>query len=67
MQRNYTLNEKEPIHLDFAARLTKFAKRADLLMQLVEELEKRNCNYSLSIAGDGPYFEKLQDFIAEKN
>ncbi len=67
LQRTYTLDRKEPIHLGYAARLTKFQKRADLLIQLIEELEEQNCNYFLSIAGDGPYFGKLQDFIAEKN
>lgn len=62
--RDYTEEGSEPIKVGYAARLTKFQKRADLFPDLIMELQKRQVNYHLTILGDGAYKEKLMDFVA---
>ena len=49
----------------YAARVTKFQKRADLIVPLMLELNRHNVNYHLNIAGDGNYFNKLKELIKE--
>ena len=56
----------EAIHLGYAGRLEKFEKRMDIMIQLIEELEKRNVKYYLEIAGTGSYYDKLRQLISEK-
>lgn len=65
--RDYTENVEEPIKIGYAGRLVKFSKRADLIPKLIGELDKRNCNYLLAIAGDGSYINVLKDFIKKNN
>lgn len=65
--RNYTVDQSKPLEIGYAARVTKFQKRADLLIPLMMELNKRGVNYHLNIAGDGNYFTKLKERIAENN
>jgi len=62
-ERDYTESEEKPVKVGYAARLTKFRKRADLFPELIQELEKRKINYHLSIAGDGEYREKIEKYI----
>lgn len=62
-ERGYTESETEPVRIGYAARLTKFQKRADLFPELIEKLEQRKINYHLSIAGDGAYREKIEQYI----
>ncbi len=57
---------KLPIRIAFAARLEVLQKRTDLLLNLVELLEKHKVNYEINIAGRGSYEEKLRDYIKEK-
>lgn len=63
--RNYSISANEPIKLGYAARVTKFQKRADLLIPLMQELNRKGIHYHLNIAGDGNYFNKLQQGIVE--
>lgn len=63
IQRSYPINEREPIRIAYGARLEKMQKRADLIIPFIEELEKRDCNYHLDIAGEGTYLPILNEFI----
>lgn len=66
LERTYSMDPGEAIHLGYAGRLEKFEKRMDIMIQLIEELEKRNVKYYLEIAGTGSYYDKLKQFISEK-
>lgn len=66
LKRQYSLNSNIPIQIGFAARITKFQKRADLLIKLIELLEKNQIFYQLQIAGEGDYIKPLQEFL-QKN
>lgn len=57
----------EPVRLGFLGRLEVKAKRCDLLVKVIQELEKKEINYSLSIAGEGSYKEELKKFIEENS
>ena len=65
LKRNYTVDKNEPLRIGYAARVTKFQKRADLLVPLMLELNKQGVNYHLNIAGDGNYLDKLITLIEE--
>lgn len=64
-EKEYSLDTKQPLRIGFAARIVKLQKRADLLIPLFEELEKRNINYRFEIAGNGDYLSKLDQWIKE--
>lgn len=63
----YTMEKDKPIKIGFAARIDKFQKRADLLIELIKELEKEQVFYEMNIAGKGNYFDKLKLFVDENN
>ena len=54
------------IRIGYAGRLDVFQKRADLLLCLLEELEKYNLEYIFNIAGTGNAFEDIQSYIQER-
>ena len=62
-QHIYEMDRRNPIKIGFAARITKALKRADLLVQLVNKMNKKNINFSIKIAGDGSYFERMKSDI----
>lgn len=62
-ERDYTESGNKPVKIGYAARLTKFQKRADLFPKFIEELEKRKINYDLSIVGDGAYREIIERYL----
>lgn len=66
LERAYTVDSGESIHLGYAGRLEKFEKRMDIMIRLIEELEKRNVGYYLEIAGTGSYYDKIKQLISEK-
>ena len=47
LERTYSMDSGEAIHLGYAGRLEKFEKRMDIMIQLIEELEKTNVKYYL--------------------
>lgn len=59
--------DDEPINIAYAGRLELHTKRADLLVKLIEELEKKNINYKFYIAGSGTYEENIKNFISKNN
>lgn len=58
--------ECDEIRIGVATRLTKQQKRVDYLPLIIEELEKKNICYKLQIAGDGEYYDLLEDFIIKQ-
>ena len=66
LEHTYSINEKQPIRIGYAARLEVEHKRSDLIIQLIEELEKRECNYLLNIAGVGNCYSLIDNYIKEK-
>ncbi len=66
LNKSYTIDVKQPIKIGYAARITKTQKRADLLVPLIEELERLQVYYQLEIAGIGDYYERLQQELSEK-
>lgn len=59
LERTYCEDE-EPIRIAYAGRLITTQKRTELLIPLIEELEKNEVKYVLDIAGSGPLKEDLQ-------
>lgn len=59
--------EKEPIKIGFAGRLVKEQKRCDYLLKLIEKLELKKVNYEIHIAGVGPYYSIISEFIIKQN
>lgn len=59
--------ENEPIAIGYAGRLTKEIKRCDRLLELIEALEQRSCNYRFYIAGNGEYEKVIKAFLQEKH
>lgn len=59
-------NKKDSLRIGYAARLVKQQKRADLLVDLLEQFEKRKIDYRLQIAGDGECFELISEYINQR-
>ncbi len=66
-KRSYSEKITAPIKIGYAARLTKYQKRADLFPAFIEELEKKRIYYHLNIAGDGAYKEKIEHYVDSHN
>lgn len=64
--RTYTVDREKPIRIAYGARLEKVQKRADLLIVLIKELEKRKVNYYFEIAGTGTCYPLIKQFIDEE-
>lgn len=61
--RSYSTNAKEPIRIGYAGRLEQPQKRMDLLLKLLDELEKAQCEYRFELAGDGKYSDNIRQYI----
>ena len=64
--KTYEENKTKPLRIGYAARITKTKKRADLIIPLVESLNRLGVHYHMSIAGIGDYYEQLQKELEEK-
>ncbi len=64
--REYSVNGKGRIKLGYAGRLEKPQKRLDKLLQMLEVLERLQCNYELEIAGDGKFSGDICKFIRDR-
>lgn len=65
LHRSYTVKQRMPIKIGFAGRIEKRQKRMDLLIKLLEELEKLKVNYRMEIAGNGDYIKEIEACIEE--
>ncbi len=62
IEKTYHMDENTPLMIGYPCRLVQNQKRADLLPQLISELEKRRINYIVNIAGDGPCEEEIMKY-----
>lgn len=60
--REYS-NDKSPIKLGYAGRITIIQKRVDLLIELALKIKEKNIDFIFEIAGDGDYIEQLKNKI----
>lgn len=67
LRRLYNTRVENAIQIGYAARLEIEHKRADLIVNLIEELEKKKCNYRIDIAGDGSCFKKIDEYVEVSN
>lgn len=65
-EKKYTLDNKQPIKIAYAARLEKLHKHSELVILFIEELEKKQVNYALDIAGTGTMYKMIYEFIQQK-
>lgn len=65
--KKYSLEQEQPLNLGYAGRLEIFEKRLDILLKLIEELERRNINYIMNIAGSGGFSTQIENFVIKRN
>jgi len=63
LRRDYVLNPDSPIRIGFAGRLEKEEKRMDLMLKVIEILERMQVHYYLEFAGTGSYEKKIEKYI----
>ncbi len=51
-----------PIRIGYGGRLERAQKRADLLIPLIHRLDELKVNYHFNIAGEGSYYDKIQNY-----
>lgn len=65
-RRQYHIKYDQPLRIGYPCRLSYEQKRADLIPELIEDLERKDVNYNLNIAGDGPYEDKIRKYVENK-
>lgn len=68
LERKYTVGDNEAICIGYAGRMDGFEhsqKRMDVLLKLIKELDARNINFSVKLAGDGPARSQMECYIHE--
>ena len=55
------------IKIGYAGRLEIIQKRADLLIELIKQLELKEIPYEFHIAGTGTYYDEIKDYINKNN
>jgi glycosyltransferase involved in cell wall biosynthesis len=55
---------ESPLRIAWVGRIENGQKRVSDLHSILSELDQAKCDYRLSIAGVGPYFEELQQLLA---
>lgn len=66
LSRAYTTDETLPIKIGYAGRMDgmeKSQKRMDLLLQLIELLDRNRVNFQFELAGDGVAKSAMEEFI----
>ncbi|MCI9079825.1 MAG: glycosyltransferase family 4 protein [Lachnospiraceae bacterium] len=61
-KRTYSEN-KNKIKIGYAGRLEIMQKRADLLIELIKQLELKKITYEFHIAGTGTYYNEIRNYI----
>lgn len=66
LDRRYTEDDSDAVKIGYAGRLEVKQKRIDLLIKMIECLEREDVNYYMEIAGNGDAEKDLEIFI-QKN
>ncbi len=64
---NSSIWNNKTINICWAGRIEKHVKRIDLVMQLVERLQKKELEYEMHIAGDGTYYDEIKQWKEANN
>lgn len=67
IKRNYQISKMDPLRICYPCRLVCQQKRADMLPELIDHLEKNRTNYVLNIAGEGEYEKEIIKYIEKRN
>lgn len=65
LHRKYTEDQSLPIRVGYAGRMEYVQKRMDLILKLIDELIKRQVNFVVEFAGDGPAREEMERFVIQ--
>lgn len=63
VRRAYTTDARSPIRIGYAGRIVILQKRMDLMLKVIETLEKKGVTYIFEIAGDGPYKAEMEERV----
>lgn len=66
IEREYVIDNRQPLRIGYAARLMKSQKRADLLPDLIDRLMEREVSFCMQIAGSGILCNMIQNYITQK-
>lgn len=64
--RKYTEDYTRPLRLGYAGRIEIVQKRMDLLLRMIDILEKKTSNYVMTLAGEGSALISFQRAIEER-
>ncbi len=67
LSRTYSDNCYVPIKIGYAGRMEYSQKRMDLVLNLMEILEKDKVDFSFELAGDGAARQKMEEFVSCNN
>lgn len=62
-ERAYTTDANLPVRIGYAGRIVITQKRMDLMLRVIEVLEKREVPYLFEIAGDGSYKAEMEEKV----
>lgn len=65
LERTYTMDSHCPIRIGYAGRIVVTQKRMDLMLKVIEALERKKVSYYFEIAGDGLYRAKMQERVRD--
>lgn len=65
IRKKYQVDNNKPLKIGYPCRLSYGQKRADLLPDIIEKMEKRSINYILNIAGDGECGQDIKKYISD--
>lgn len=61
--RTYTTDASRPVRIGYAGRIVITQKRMDLMLKVIEALEKRAVSYLFEIAGEGSYKVEMEEKV----
>ncbi len=66
LKHTYT-DPQQPICVGYAGRMENVQKRMDLLLKLIKELDRRQIDFKMELAGDGPVREEMERVIVSEH
>lgn len=67
LNRSYTEDALLPLCIGYAGRIENVQKRMDLFLKLLAELEVRQVNYKVELAGNGSAREEMERYVVSGN
>lgn len=63
LERAYATGAEQPVRIGYAGRIVVLQKRMDLMLKVMEALEKKGVPYIFELAGDGPYKAEMEEQV----